>query len=139
MEDCIKNSEPQRDLKLSPEAQLKVKAALDALPAERRDKIKAVLITGDHTPEEIEAHLATLTPEHRESVIVVDMDYDWQCPDLRLPGPANTNRHCTGRHVEGSCTAKGYKAPDKIGRNTLCPCHLGKKYKHCKLKGVCNA
>lgn len=86
----------------------------DANYLSQKDKVKSVIIMA--------AHL---------------MAYDWQCPDIRLPAGPNTNRHYTGRHVEGSCCAKGYKAPEKVARNAECPCGSGRKYKHCKLKGLC--
>ena len=32
---------------------------------------------------------------------------------------------------DGTLKKKGVKADDKPGRNDLCPCGSGKKYKHC--------
>lgn len=153
------------DSELSPEYMKLAMEKLDALPIEQRSKITAVLLTEGRDSVDIETQLEALgkqrdtvlivetpapeEPEHKPSLaprmnsmlasmMALSTFYAPDMAALRMPSPAGS-KYCTGRHVEGSCCAKGYKAPDKIGRNTLCPCHSGKKYKHCKLKGLCNA
>ena len=64
----------------------------------------------------------------------------WQGVYVRLAAEAMTNKKKHFRNEEVVCRGYGntYKAPTEtqIGRNELCPCGSGLKYKKCCMKTI---